>query len=897
MNDDPLIRSAVEAVMCGRSDVVHSVLAAVRSSADLDLLLNGLLTKDGTLLHTACKLGHVDVLRVLLTAGASPETRNTEGKTALSVSDDSSVRLVFVDELFRASAESNVAKIKALLECDISVNITDCSPSGGNTPLHWAACYGTLHGLNCLLSCGADANMANVNGLTALHEAARRGDVDLISALLRYGGDPNIRAVSGDLKGKTPLDIMKAGKILSLPLKPQVEGTVVNGTLGSQDGRTSNSSLDSLSTGSHEGIELSMGRLSITPDSPQTTPAILPKGGPKILESADRIEQSSYFLWPQPLTVDKWPEEPFSIENGVLRVVLGNHGAEGAEMAKLWNAQSDRFAALGYRVQVTRCHGNIQQEGIIICYINPSSFVQGQSYRLIVSTKRVRIVASCCLGLWYCINRLFQFALSHKEQGIVPCTTVYDRPAFSKRGFHLEVSHGRGLWTVSTLCGHLDVLSHLNCNQFFLCLVLQSARDLEEDDLPYCHADLQHVEHFCERRQVEVVPGLEVAAEWNLEPEELPKVLDLMHRLLSCFCSVSSIHLGCKLSALVCRESLRQGCTTWNLLRLPPSWTFYLSVTAWNEELRNFPPSVAFVLRAESIDTCTEVACADFARTGHDVILSSPVSVPFGSITGHPELCAGKVFKAVQLDVADNIVGVSVVQSIVQEPPEPLLCFTWLSLMAFAGFSWNPGTPQDLFHHRLPDLLDAHVFRDEAGIVGSMVAGLASVESSLCYPDEGATTTDSWSGSSVHRLIVDPDSVDMEGLGAAALQQASRYAKECQDRLGLARPQGCHSTEVVTELKLATMLILYACRLARLLLLQGCNPDAGTSPTGLSVINVGLANLQPTTRTDLANRMLALAEQFRATCLLRNTPLGLDRTLHKFNTVLSSLLPGGEVVT
>lgn len=56
---------------------------------------------------------------------------------------------------------------------------------------------------------------------------------------------------------------------------------------------------------------------------------------------------------------------------------------------------------------------------------------------------------------------------------------------------------------------------------------------------------------------------------------------------------------------------------------------------------------------------------------------------------------------------------------------------------------------------------------------------------------------------------------------------------------------------VVQELQLAADLLLTACRIGRSLVSVGTNPN---SNMGLSVINLGISNLPPTFRTDIANK-------------------------------------------
>ena len=117
---------------------------------------------------------------------------------------------------------SSCERVCQLLSAGISVNSWD-SEDSGNTPLHWAACYGNreivacligmvtfslldlkdvnhLHGLECLhlvADRGADVNCVNSLGDTPLHDAVARGDIDVVEELLRAGANPFIRSIKG----------------------------------------------------------------------------------------------------------------------------------------------------------------------------------------------------------------------------------------------------------------------------------------------------------------------------------------------------------------------------------------------------------------------------------------------------------------------------------------------------------------------------------------------------------------------------------------------------------------------------------------------------------------------------------------------------------------------------
>ena len=74
------------------------------------------------------------------------------------------------------------------------------------TPLHKAAVEGHSEVVKELLTGGADPNAAGYMGRTPLHEAAEGGHPEVVRALLAYDADPLIR----DRGGYTPLERARA---------------------------------------------------------------------------------------------------------------------------------------------------------------------------------------------------------------------------------------------------------------------------------------------------------------------------------------------------------------------------------------------------------------------------------------------------------------------------------------------------------------------------------------------------------------------------------------------------------------------------------------------------------------------------------------------------------------
>lgn len=92
----------------------------------------------------------------------------------------------------------------------------------------------------------------------------------------------------------------------------------------------------------------------------------------------------------------------------------------------------------------------------------------------------------------------------------------------------------------------------------------------------------------------------------------------------------------------------------------------------------------------------------------------------------------------------------------------------------------------------------------------------------------------------------------------------------------------------IQELQLTADLMVTACRIGRTLIGVGVNPN---SNMGLAVINLGVCNLPPTFRTDIANKMLAHIEQYKGAWLQRHLPQGLQSSLLVLTSALHRFVP------
>lgn len=152
------------AVQWGNSKVVKLLL-------DSDAWVHAY-PQEKTVLHESVKTGSVDIVKLLLAAGADINVDDDSGDTPLHMAIDS----------------ENVNILKLLIDSGANVNAKN---EDSDTPLHTAIEKQKVKAIKLLLDAGSDVHAQNMHKATPLHLAANYCSDDVFRLLLETGADIN----------------------------------------------------------------------------------------------------------------------------------------------------------------------------------------------------------------------------------------------------------------------------------------------------------------------------------------------------------------------------------------------------------------------------------------------------------------------------------------------------------------------------------------------------------------------------------------------------------------------------------------------------------------------------------------------------------------------------------
>ncbi|ODM97121.1 Beta-hexosaminidase [Orchesella cincta] len=400
-------------------------------------ILQELVVPEGTFLHLASKLGLQDVVRALLTAGANPVVENRQGENAYEMATSETIQQVYVEELLRAAAKSDIARIDQLIKAGVDPNSWDCDEKK-NTVLHWAVSFGNAQTVKYLI--GPESP------LFPKENSLRTPSVN--------GHHPNVTPESVEY----------------IPLHPGFNACL---------------------EGVIRGLEWK------APIHPIVT------------------DTNLSLLWPQPKSLHQLEGLHFRPEK-ILHLSVIKSAESVHRILDIFSTHKDVFETLGFDVTAQQVENSISHDSNqsscilssqIQCCVNPDILSLPNSYRLHITSQKVRITAADLCGLNYAISTFLQLLTiySKEEPAGIPPLIINDSPSLKHRAVFIDVTQER-IPTIESLFEIIKTLGLLKINYLHLHMRL----DKNGPPLSYTKGEIVAIDRNCQDACITLVPAIDI---------------------------------------------------------------------------------------------------------------------------------------------------------------------------------------------------------------------------------------------------------------------------------------------------------------------------------------------------------------------------------------------------
>uniref|UniRef100_A0A158Q7M1 Eukaryotic translation initiation factor 3 subunit K n=1 Tax=Elaeophora elaphi TaxID=1147741 RepID=A0A158Q7M1_9BILA len=864
-----------------RVDILRSALSQIASKSDFHEQVDQICYNGGTVLHHAVARNSVDSVRTLLSAGVNPCVQNDNNNTAYRMASSEEVKNAFVQELLQATAQSNLGRVCQMISAGVSVDSIDATDTG-NTALHWAASYGNEDVVRILCQSGANVNALNTKNETPLHDAVRRGSDAIVKCLLSNGADPSIKNGSGE--DCYELATKMGGTMLSNLSLNTLNRTIRRTTsMDSEIDRSSLLSTDTTTTFTEKTSSYSVGKL----------------------------ENWTDLLWPQPKYIDLYERKrtyPYP-KDGRLKIYFDK--ASAAEPRRLMQILQMSVPVLS-SVQLEldyRGHRVGEQsslDGQITCGIFENGCCSG-AYTLTISENGIELYGEDYNGVRHGFSTLVQILRAFKECskivksssetslekfpesttkisgtvnneqsrkiGSLPCLTIRDSPDSSFRAVYQDFS-GCKILNTETLLQLATRIAYCKASHLF---VNFEVRTTDRYQLPYTARDLFQITQVCDELFVKFVPSLDVQSSYI----ESNLVCRTIYSFLDDFPLTKVVHFGPNLAAMIIsnRKIL-------NLVqrRIP---RIYVSVDIDKNSvslINHLPPFVTICIEGKYPFDAENLLSPHL-----NVVLRFSTSDP-GFLCAAPESVAKKALLATRLGSKFPILGAMVCDlSTGCEVMPPSL--SYMSELASLGVCWNKSTDIKRFCFLLPRITAEHFLLDgnmealfkQVSTVGRVEHEITRFSYGLKAAENSGDLQENSSPSSSNKrkpisvfveMILNPDNMVLERLTPVIFKKARIELKrslKALDRAKKSLPYNYELALVLAEIEIITELMVLACKLGQSLCTYGINPSLlsndrktslssndkllqETALVGYQMVNIGVSNLPPAVRTDLANK-------------------------------------------
>ena len=764
------------------------------------------------------------------------------------------------------AARGDVQALDMFLEAGVAVDVVD-GKEERNSPLHWAASFGSLPSVKYLLSKGVDVNIVNGAGNTPLMDAALGGHLEIVKTLVAAGAD----LARKDAKGRSLTQLPVPDHVLGLLHRADpVQGqTLMLPPQQSISGETDES----------DGIHVHRGEPS--------TPYYVPGERVNVFKDRDDLPAWARLLWPRPRRVVE----------GVGRFTVPpviTVSAEGQCMsvAKLF-VKRLRSLELG-DVSVRLVGGGqgglgeaIAFSAVVFLRVDSCALdVVEQGYSLTVRDFGVDVVGADLSGLFYgCVTLVNVLELRRGEEGValsIPACNVSDWPSIRRRGLYLDFS-GTCVPKMETLERMVRFIAiRLKMNQLQVCIGTNFDRlEGANGGAKLTHEQLLDLGAICKEHFVELVPvineGVLQSAENGAVPNgntgdsyssDIPEDM-LFDEYIPLFeglqvnigdmgrgegCDVTDFQRTRRLSTLLRargKSSVQMFANKLLGILSDPA--------ALSGSLAELPARGIMILEADDVTSPSlDEHCLRLRQNGLP-FYTCVSSCLEDSIAGRLSILLNRCQISVNAAKQRGGAGVLMKDTSMAKPGAPIV-FLFLALVPLAGVAWNcdepistgPEGPDELLSH----LYDTYIFSDrpEKGILGNIAVSLGDLH----------TIAGDLNGTALFRILAQRY-ISVERATDSMTYIGLRRAVKRADRIesALSSYSGNANMNDVQEMRTSAIQLAVSARIGALLLsLSSTAAMDGEKPSDDTKID--LEALPDGRRSDLCNALLQSIELSRA---------------------------------
>lgn len=570
-----------------------------------------------------------------------------------------------------------------------------------------------------------------------------------------------------------------------------------------------------------------------------------------------------------------------------------------------------------WRANASRAH--------ITLRVDPAQLPQPESYRLIIDDEGITVVGTDEPGLFYggcTLSQLIRLQAPEtpQERLYLPGLRITDWPDFPHRGVMFDVSRDK-VPTMETLFDLVELLASWKINQLQLYMehtfAYRGHEMVWQHASPFTGQEIDTLDAFCRDRYVELVPNQNSFGHMHrwlihepyrrlaecpdgiahpfsptrepyglcpVDPESLALLADLYAQLLPHFRSRQfnvgldeTFDLGHGRSAPQCKAEGEARVYLDFLKAIHHLVTQQgRTMQCWSDMLRQRPellgelPKDLIILEwGYEADHPFLEHSRLFTDAGLRVYVC-PGTSSWNSLAGRTENTLANIGSAAAAGRATGAIGVLTTDWGDNGHLQPLPV-SYLGLLAGAAQSWRSADTTDSSRADVAALLDAHAFRDRAGVMGRLAYDLGNA-----YLQTGVRLQNSTA--LFHLLIFAGRTVlhpGLESLSVEGLERTLAYIHDVVAPLPKARMARPDAEDVTAEYRWVADMLRLACWLGIARLQSGLHTPISALPAAM--------------RQSLGEELRALVSQRRDLWRRRNRSGGLDDSVGRLQRILSLL--------